>query len=226
MGLFCFEKTMKDLLGGTKQTNAPLYASLHATKTAFIKRFNFDSFPLVTNDDHKGAVKKDRNITSSAYPYQYWKITTVQIRRDMGNVKTHRRHGTALAGATDNTAYSMGYYFPCTVDCTFHYTSNNIQDTLAMIERWLILMQTEALNVKVHIPIGNQGVDFVNRIYTEDNSVPFPEASLEDESSPGNFGLEMSFRIDGYIGTSKDVPKFNNEGEITYNLVPNKTVDS
>ena len=72
--------------------------------------------------------------------------------------------------------------------------------------------------IKVHIPIGNQGVDFVNRIYTEDNSVPFPEASLEDESSPGNFGLEMSFRIDGYIGTSKDVPKFNNLQSYSSNL--------
>ena len=104
-----------DLLGSAKQTNAPLYATMQAVKTAFTNRFKFDVFPLVTDDDYKGAVRNDRNIDSTKYPYQYWKVSTIEMAKEYGNVKLLRRHGSAYAGGTSNTAYSMGYFFKATI---------------------------------------------------------------------------------------------------------------
>ena len=206
-----------DLLGSAKQTNAPLYATMQAVKTAFTNRFKFDVFPLVTDDDYKGAVRNDRNIDGTKYPYQYWKVSSIEMSKEYGNVKLLRRHGSAYAGGTSNTSYSMGYFFKATLDCQLKYSTNNIQDALSLIERYLIMVGTESLNVKVNLPIG-KGIPFVTRIYAESLSATFPEAVLEDENSPGTFSVELPFRVDGKIGTHKDVAKLNNEGEITYRM--------
>lgn len=205
-----------DLLGSIKQSNAPLYASLLATKRAFQRRFGFKVFPLVPHNAPKEAIKADRNAPELEYPFAYWKLQTVNIVKDEQNAKILRRRGVNL-GNDSNTGYNVGYFFPAILNCAFVYETHQLEDALSFMERWLILMSTEALNVKVSLPLG-EGAEFTCRIFVEDTSVAMPEVDIDDESAPQVFRYELPFNIRAVIGTHKNVPKFNNEGEIKIQL--------
>lgn len=215
-----------DLLGGIKQTNAPLYATLHAVKTAFKNRFNLPEFPFVVNDNPRGSVKSDGNTTHVKYPIAYWTMTNVGVVKDNFNVKNIRRLGSAHAAGTEgsNTLFYKAYMFPCRLDCTFTYETDDVIDYINFIERWLILVGTEGLNVVVTLPIG-EGIDFTVRIYVESPEASFNPAVLEDESAPNIFKGDFTFAVDGRLGTHKGVPKFNNEGEIQMNMVVDENGD-
>lgn len=207
-----------DFLGGTKQTNAPLYATLQAVKTAFKNRFMWPHFPLVVNDDPRGSYKADANTDKIPFPFAYWQMTSLELVKTAQNVKTLKRAGSDRLGSGDsNTLYYMAYTFPCRIECNLVYETNDPLDNLAFLERFAILIGTESLNVKVFIPIG-QGLPFTTRIYSDSPVVNFNPSVIEDEANPGIFRNEFTFSVDGRIGTHKGVPKFNNEGEITYNM--------
>jgi hypothetical protein len=159
-----------DLLGSIKQTNAPLYSSLLAVKKAFIKRFQLDVFPLVPHNAPKGSVNSDRNEDIIRYPFSYWKFQTLNLVKEEQNAKTIRRRGSVSTGSSSNTDFNIGYFFPALLNCQYNYETNQLEDALAFMERWLILLTSESLNVKITLPIG-QGMEFTCRIFIEDTSI-------------------------------------------------------
>lgn len=220
-----------DLLGGIKQTNAPLYASLLGIKRSFMHRFGgkfsrgFDVFPMVPHDAPRESIKDDRNSSSIQYPFAYWKMNTLTLVTEEQNKKTIRRRGSELAGTASNTGFSIGYFFPALLECTCVYETNQLEDALAFMERWVILLGTEALNIKLNLPMGrDQASEELNyvcwtlRTFSESLSVSMPETILEDESNPSVFRYELPFSVRTRIGTHKEVAKFNNEGEIQFEL--------
>lgn len=206
-----------DLLGTTRQTNVPLFATLIAVREQLKRRFGLDVCPLITTDNVKDAVKSNRNEMSLSYPFGYWRINTISINKERNNVKTIRRHGLMRPGSSpdnaDNTNFNLAFFFPARMEGTFYYESNDIKHQLGFIERWLIMTATESLNVKVNLNIG-EGVEWMVRIYSEDASAQLPETQIDAEESPSVFANQLTFSVDTYIGTSKAVPKFNNEGDI------------
>jgi hypothetical protein len=210
-----------DLLGTTRQTNVPLFATLIAVREQMKRRFGLDVCPLVTTDDVKGTIKSNRNQMSLSYPFGYWRINTITMNKERQNVKTARRHGLMRLGSSpnnaDNTNYNLAFFFPARIEATFNYESNDIKQQLSFMERWLIMVATESLSVKVLLNIG-EGLEWMVRIYSDDASVQLPETQIDAEESPSVFLNQLSFSIDTYIGTSKAVPKFNNEGDIQLDL--------
>lgn len=227
-----------DLLGGIKQTNGPLFASLLGVKKSFQKHFGgkfskgFDVFPMVPHDAPKDAIKDDRNSKGLEYPFAYWRMNTMDLVVDEQNKKNIRRRGSELAGTASNTSYSIGYFFPARLECTCTYETNQLTDALAFMERWVILLGTEALNLKINLPMGrDQASDEVNyaqwtcRIFSESLSVNMPEVIIDEESSPYVFKYELPFSVRTKIGTHKEVAKFNNEGEIQFEMSVDKPGD-
>lgn len=222
-----------DLLGGIKQTNGPLFASLLGVKKSFQHHFNgdmakgFDVFPLVPHDAPKDSIKNDRNTKGLTYPYAYWKMTDVSLVIDEQNKKTIRRRGSEYAGTASNTSYSIGYFFPARIECSCIYETNQLTDALAFMERYLIMMGTEALNFKINLPMGrDQASQELNiatwtcRTFSESLNVAMPEVVIDEESSPYVFRYELPFSVRTKIGTHKEVAKFNNEGEIQFEMSP------
>lgn len=184
--------------------------------------FGFDKFPLVFDDDPKGAIRRARgnsldSNSKSLYPFGYFKITSAGVDEDAHNGKIIAKHGSGIAITPDMESATIVKLYKAwakvELDVSVEFT-DAIQ-MLKFIEKMSLCIRAKTLNTGVSLDNG----DAWTIIFSGSAIIPVPPSTKDSETSPNVFVVNFPLTAQTQFGEARDVPKINNEGKITVNTV-------
>lgn len=199
-----------DLLSAVKNTQTPLFLSLLGFRKSLSRHLGLKAMPLIMHDNLKAALDKE---DFPGYPYGYFRISSLEVKRDGQANKTLRRHGSTLTlEAITNAVVQKGYLFPCEIMVELHFIHNDSPEVLLFIEKCAILGAVDGFSFQVDMP---GSTSWTVGVTMEEGPISIPDVELESESDAAAFDISVQFRINTRAGIVKNVPKINNEGKIT-----------
>lgn len=198
-----------DLLSAVQNRQTSLYVTLLGFRASLSQKLGLKELPLITHDDMKAELRRRDN---PSYPYGFFSIESLEIKKDQTLNKSTRRHSSAIAFDTaTNAIVNKGYLFPVDIQASVHFVHNDPRDVLLFLEKALILGAVDAFSFKASVP----GIpDWTVGVAMADGPVSLPRSEFENEADAGAFDIEMQFTISTKLGIIKDVAKINNEGRV------------
>lgn len=191
--------------------------------------FGFDKFPLVFDDDPKGAIKRARGNSldsddRSIYPFGYFRITSTGVKDDAHNAKTALKHGTgyAITPEMENAVISKLYKLWANVDLEVFVEFSNAIQMLKFAEKMSMCIKAKSLTTGVALDNGDEW----SVIFSGSPQITIPQATKDSETSPNIYVVNFQIAAHTQFGESRDVPKINNEGRITVNAVVANTAET
>lgn len=204
-----------DLLGSIKNSQTPLFLSLVGFRQSISRHLGIRTLPMIMHDNAKAVMRREQ----ADYPYGFFRINSIEVKKDQQVVKTIKRHGSAITlDDITNATISKGYLFPATIAIELHFIHNNPQEVLLTVEKAAILGAVDAFSFEASMPgVGSWQVGVI----LDEGPIQIPAAEIENESEPSAHDITLSFQMNTRLGVTKAVPKINNEGKVTQRLVAN-----
>lgn len=203
-----------DFLDGTEKSTAPLLATLHGFRSMVQTHLGIKKFPLVFDDDPKGAVKRAYGGDSS-YPYGFWRISSINIDDETQAVQMIKKAGSGFSMQDlENAVINKAFLFRTNIEVDCYYLNNDPKETLAFVERLMIVAATRMMTFEITLP---DGTEWTVTPYANQKGASIPQASKEDEGKPSTLEVNFSFRLSTKSGIIKPVAKINNDGNIQVN---------
>ncbi len=201
-----------DILGGVENKSTPLFATLYGFRKSLMSALGISALPMITHNDTKAVLKREHG---PSYPYAYFRLADVRVKRDEQNLKLIRRHASSIQLSDfTNATITKGFLFPAELNVEVHWIHNNIVDTVNFVEKIGILSGVDGFSFTVHVPgISKDG--WTASVSMDDSPIAIPPAELEDASNPSAYDISFNLTIRTKSGIMKEVPKINNEGTVT-----------
>lgn len=208
-------------------------SGIEITISAFMMKFRqlFDIDIIWITDEESviEAIRKHRkdargidNNDTDLYPFATIKITSAGVSDDAPNPRVTARSGSGLSisGDMDNTYILKHFKFWSNINCELEIKTNSLQSACKLVERLSIACCTKAFYTGVNIEADDHGgTDAWNVIVQGARSVAFPTSSNEATDGPRVYKINHSLEMRSQFGEYKAVPKINNEGLVTTNIV-------
>ena len=192
--------------------------------------FGFRAFPLVQDDDMKGAVRRALKISTedrshNLYPFGAMTITSLGVKDDTHNIKNIARSGSGIS-VTENMESATiikHYKVWASVSLDLQFEFDDLIEALRFVEKLSLCLAAKKFNTGVKLDSGEEWSVLVE----SQREVSFPKAARDDETAPSIYRINHSIIVHTQFGENREVAKINNEGRIDTNItVANRLGDS
>jgi len=203
-----------DFLDGVEKSDAPLLATLLGFRTQVQNHLRIKKFPLIFDDDPKGAIKR-AYAGSISLPYGYWRISSMNLSEDDQAIQQIKRAGSGFSMPDlEDAVINKDFLFRANIEVECTYINDDPREVLAFVERLMIVNATRMLTFEIHLPTGS---NWTVTPFASEKGASIPQATREDEGKPGVMEVTFSYRLSTKTGLIKPVAKINNDGHITTN---------
>ena len=203
-----------DFLDGVEKSDAPLLATLLGFRQQVRNHLQIKKFPLIFDDDPKGAIKRAYG-GSSKYPYGYWRINSMNLDEETQATMQIKRAGIGFSMSDlEDATINKNFLFRSNIEVECTYVNDDPREVMAFVERLMIVNATRMLTFEIKLP---GGAEWTVTPYANEKGASIPQATREDESKPGALEVIFSYRLSTKTGLVKPVAKINNDGHITTN---------
>ncbi len=196
-------------IGGSAVTSSPLLSTLHGVKKSLVSTIGLKKIFFITHNNQKIVAKKE---AGSQYPYAFIRLQEVRTIKDRMPIKHIRRQGSSVqATIAREITIDKGFLFPTDLVCELTFVSDDILETFKFVEKFGILLASDALSFTLDLPGTSP---FVVSMLSENDSISLPQIEIDAEENPGGLDIVIPITIRTNLGIVKQVAKINNEGHV------------
>lgn len=151
------------------------------------------------------------------YPYGFFSISSIGHDTTGPNAKNAARNeaGRSVSGDMSNTDIFKLYRLQVKLNIEVVLRFNKFNQMLKFVEKFVWALAAKGYNTGVKLESG----DSWNVIVGGDATISIPKMTIDDETRPGIYEIVHQLEITTQIGQDVEVPKLNNQGVVTTNLV-------
>lgn len=151
------------------------------------------------------------------YPYGFFSITSIGHDTSGPNAKNVARNesGRAVSGDMSNTDIFKLYRLQVKLSIEVVLRFDRFNQMLKFVEKFVWALAAKGYNTGIVL----DNKDSWNVIVGGDATISIPKMTIEDETRPGIYEIVHQLEITTQIGYDVEVPKLNNQGIVTTNVV-------
>lgn len=151
------------------------------------------------------------------YPYGFFSISSIGHDTAGPNAKNAARNeaGRAVSGDMSNTDIFKLYRLQVKLTVEVVLRFDKFTQMLKFVERFVWALAAKGYNTGIVL----ENKDHWNVVVGGDATISIPKATIDDETRPGIYEIVHQLEITTQIGYDVEVPKINNEGRVTTNVV-------
>lgn len=191
-----------------------VFATMSGVQTMMREVLGLKRFALSTNDNPKQGVRNA--FGSTEFPYGWFKLTTVALKRDGILLKNVGRFGSGFAMNHESSAtISRNYQFPSTISLECVVKFEAYKDAVAFATNLILSSALEMLAFSIETSTYKTLVSVI----LDGDSVSMPtETSMNDGGTPGSPEITFSLTISTQFSFTREGAKINDAGAVTYNV--------
>lgn len=197
------------------------FASCDGFKQKFQRVHGFKRFALnQTEGATTEAIRKllgNTNDQPLEYPYGFFSISSIGHDTSGPNAKNVARNGTSISvvGDMSNTDIFKHYRLQVKINVEVVLRFDSFMSMLKFVEQFVWAVAAKAYNTGIII----DEKDHWNIIVGGESTITIPKQTIDDETRPGIYEIVHQLEITTQIGQDVEVPKINNQGIVTTNVV-------
>lgn len=203
------------------ETKILTFASCEGFKQKFRNVHGMDNFAFnqseATNVESIRKMLGNTNDEPIPYPYGFFSISSIGHDQSGPNAKNAARNesGRSVTGDMSNTDIFKMYRLQVKVNIELIMRFDKFADMLEFVEKFVWALASKSYNTGMILDDRDQW----NIIVGGDATVTIPKMTIDDESRPGIYEITHQLELTTNIGMDVEVPKLNNQGIVTTNVV-------